>query len=367
MAHPARLGAAVRVTKLRPSSPGLKPDRLWRVVPPTPLRGGGGAVLRVLAVLLVAAPVVLLVAAPVAGADRYALIVSGANGEISYAEQYGQWRQQAVTALLEKLAFDDSKIVTLFDGLDEAHAATAAGVRRALDAIRVSMRADDLLLVLLIGHGSFDGTDAKFNLVGPDLSSADWAALLKPFPGQLLVVNTTAASFPFLERLAGPRRVVVTATDSAAQRFDTVFPQYFVRALTDASADLDKNGRVSVWETFSAASLATRRYFTQRGQLSTERALIDDNGDGVGRDAGGDGTDGSVSSRLYLDAGMAGGPPTDEELLRLLQQRARLQIDAEELPQRRPLMTPDEYQAELERVMIALATVSRDIRRKQKT
>ena len=309
----------------------------------------------------------LLVAAPAAAAERYALIVSGANGEASYADQYAQWRQQTVTALLEKLAFDDAKVLTLFDGGDAAHAATAEGVRRSIGAIRAQMRADDLLFVLLIGHGSFDGTDAKFNLVGPDLSSAEWAALLKPLPGQIVVVNTTAASFPFLERLAGPRRIVVTSTDSVAQRYDTVFPEYFIRALTDANADLDKNGRVSVWEAFAAASMGARRYYTQRGQLATEHALIDDNGDGVGREAGGEGTDGSVSSRLYLEPDVAGSAPADEELLQLLQKRAALQIDVDELKQRRQLMTPDEYDKEFERIMVALATVSRDIRRKQKT
>jgi chorismate mutase len=272
-----------------------------------------------------------------------------------------------VTALLEKLGFDDTKVLTLFDGADPNRAATAAGVRRSIDAVRSKMQPDDILLVLLIGHGSFDGSEAKFNLVGPDLSSAEWAALLKPLPGQVVFVNTTAASFPFLEHLAGPRRVVITATDSVAQRFDTVFPEYFVRALTDSNADLDKNGRVSIWEAFAAASMGVRRYYTQRGQLATERALIDDNGDGVGRETGGEGTDGSFSSRLYLDPDLPGAAPTDEELLRLLQKRAALQIDVDELKQRRQLMTPAEYEKEFERVMVALATVSRDIRRKQKT
>jgi hypothetical protein len=310
---------------------------------------------------------VLLVAAPAAASERYALIVSGANGEASYADQYGQWRQSTVTALLERLAFDEANVITLFDGGDANHTSTAAGVRRALDSLRAKMRADDVLLVLMIGHGSFDGTEAKFNLVGPDLSSAEWGALLKPLPGQIVVVDTTAASFPFLEHLAGPRRVVITATDSVAQRFDTVFPEYFVKALTDASADIDKNGRVSVWEAFTAASMAVRRYYTQRGQLATERALIDDNGDGIGREAGGEGTDGSASSRLYFDPDVPGAAPTDEEMLALLQKRASLQIDADELKQRRALMTPDEYDKEFERLMISLATVSRDIRRRQKT
>jgi hypothetical protein len=309
----------------------------------------------------------LVLATPAASAERFALIVSGANGEASYAEQYAQWRQLTVTALLEKAGFDDSHIVTLFDGGDESRVSSAAGLRRSVEAIRAKMGADDLLFVLLIGHGSFDGTEAKFNLVGPDLSSADWAALLKPLPGQLLLVNTTAASFPFLQHLAGRRRVVITATDSVAQRFDTMFPEFFVKALTDEAADLDKNGRVSAWEAFAAASAGVRRYYTQRGQLATEHAVLDDNGDGIGREAGGDGTDGSLASRLYLDPDVPGGAPTDEELLRLLQRQAMLQQDADELKQRRQLMTPDEYQQEFERLMLALASVSRDIRRRQKT
>jgi len=299
--------------------------------------------------------------------ERYALIVVGANGDASYAEQYGQWRQSLVAALRESFKFDESHITTLFDGGDVAHASTAAGVRREVAALRAKMRPEDVLLLVLLGHGTFDGADAKFNLVGPDMDSKEWAALLKPLPGRLVIVDCTAASFPFLERLAGPQRIVITATDSVAQRFDTVFPDYFIKALTDPAADIDKNGRVSIWEAFIAASLGVRRYYEQRGQLATERALIDDNGDGKGREAGGEGDDGSAASRLYLDPDVPGAAPTDEELLSLLQKRATLQIDADELKQRRALMTPDEYQKEFEQLMIELAKVSREIRRKQKT
>jgi len=300
------------------------------------------------------------------GADRYALIVSGANGEESYAPQYAEWRQTASVALIEKLGFDATHIVALSDGGDADHAATAAAVRKTLDSLRARMKAEDVLLILLIGHGSFDGTEAKFNLVGPDLTSAEWGTLLKPMPGTLVIVDSTSASFPFLQHLAGPRRIVITATDSIAQRFDTVFPEYFIRALTDPEADLDKNGRISLWEAFNAASVGVKRYFTQRGQLATERALLDDNGDGEGREAGGDGTDGSTSARLYLDPDVPGAAPTDEVLLTLLQKRASLQADVDDLKQRRPLMTPEEYQQEFERLMINLARVSRDIRARQK-
>jgi hypothetical protein len=322
-----------------------------------------GLVLKVLVLVLVL--MVLTVPVRTAASERYALIVTGALGEPAYGEQYAQWRQQAVTALLEKLAVDERKVFTLLDGGDETHAATAANVRKVLGALRSSITTDDMLLVLLIGHGSFDGVEAKFNLVGPDLSSAEWAGLIKPIAGRVVVVNTTAASFPFLEQLAGQRRIVITATDSVAQRFDTVFPEYFIRALTDPAADIDKNGRVSVWEAFTAASMGVKRYYTQRGTLATERALIDDDGDGVGREAGGEGKDGSAASRLYFDPDVAGAAPTDEVLLQLLQRRATLQIDVDDLKQRRQLMTPDEYALEFEKLMLDLARVSRDIRRRQ--
>jgi hypothetical protein len=310
---------------------------------------------------------ILLSAASAWGQERYALIVSGANGEPSYAAQYGEWRQALAASLREKLAFDERHVIVLFDGSDPEHASTAAGVRRAIARLRSNMHADDLLFVVLIGHGTFDGSEAKFNLVGPDLTAAEWGTLLKSMPGRLVFVNTTAASFPFLEQLAGPKRVVITATDSAAQRFDTVFPEYFVKALADPSADIDKNGRVSIWEAFLAAGMNVRRYYAQRGQLATERALLDDNGDGQGREAGGEGTDGSSASRVYLDPDVPGAPPTDEELLALLQKRAALENDVNDLKDRRAIIAPDEYEKEFERLMIELAKVSRDIKRKQRT
>ena len=112
-----------------------------------------------------------------------------------------------------------------------------------------------------------------------------------------------------MERLAAPRRIVITATDSAGQRFDTVFPGYFVRALADESSDLDKNDRISMWEAFVAASAAVRRHYQQRGQLSTERALLDDNGDGVGADLAEQGNDGSYRQSHVSRRGACRRPP----------------------------------------------------------
>jgi len=318
--------------------------------------------------LAAAAALLLASWAPTAGAqDRYALIVSGASGGEAYARQYTQWTGALSTVLADRMKLDPQHVTVLADTKQPDAAATAINVRRALVALRETIQRDDLLFVVLIGHGTFDGADAKFNLVGPDLASTDWSALLRPIAGRVVFVNTTSGSFPFLEHLTGSRRVVITATDAAAQRFDTVFPQYFAAAFSDDAADLDKNGRISIWEAFAAASAGVRRHYQQRGQLATEHALLDDNGDGVGSDMVNPGDDGSLASRTYLDEPLPGARPTDEVLLKLLQRKATLEAEVDDLKIRKTFLTPDEYAREFERMMIELARVSHDIRERNRT
>lgn len=304
----------------------------------------------------------LLCARPVAAQERYAVIVSGASGGPPYAAQYDRWSGDLSRVLGEQFKFSASAITVLADSPQPDVAATAANVRKVFTSLRDYTTRDDLVLIVLVGHGTFDGIDAKFNLVGPDLESAEWAALLRPLRARLVVVNTASASFPFLERLAGPRRIVITATDSAAQRFDTIFPEYFIGALTDGASDLDKNQRISIWEAFWGASNGVRRHFQQRGLLATERALLDDTGDGTGKDITDPGEDGSYASRTYLDDGPPNAAPTDDVLLRLFQRKALLMVEVDELRIRRSFLAPAEYAREFERLMIELARVSQSIR-----
>jgi hypothetical protein len=305
---------------------------------------------------------------PVEAQQRFAVIVSGATGGQDYAAQYMAWRDSLKRLFVERFKMESSSVVVLAEGEDDPPTeSTAENVRKAIAQLQTRMTRDDLLVIVLIGHGTFDGVDAKFNLVGRDLESAEWAGLLRPLPGTVVMVNTTAGSFPFIERLAGPRRIVIAATDSVAQRFDTVFPEYFVKAFDDESADLDKNQRISIWEAFASASAGVRRHYQQRGQLSTERALIDDNGDGVGRGVADDGEDGTASSRTYLEAAPPGAAPTDEDLLKLLQRKALLEAELEELRIRKSFLPAADYAKEFERIMVDYAKVSRDIRQRKKT
>src|SRR5262249_51083446 len=161
-------------------------------------------------------------------------------------QKYTAWRVAFTTTLREKFHYAQDRIIVLGESEgDGVRKATREQVHRALADLRMQMTRDDQLVVLLIGHGtSLDGDEAKFNLVGPDISASEWADLIRPIPGRVVFVNTTAASFPFLRKLAGRGRVVLTATDSAAQQFETVFAEYFVKAFDDPAADVDKNRRV---------------------------------------------------------------------------------------------------------------------------
>lgn len=313
------------------------------------------------------ASLLLAFVVPANAQQRFALIVSGAAGGPEYVAQYNRWTSGLSATLVKKLKFDPAFVSVLSDQPDPGATSTAENVRRVIASVGRVMTRDDVLLLVLIGHGTFDGTDAKFNLVGRDLESAEWSSLVQGLPGRLVIVNTASASFPFLERLAGPRRIVITATDSPAQRYDTVFPEYFILSFMDPAADLDKNGRVSIWEAFAAASARVRRHYQEAGQLSTERALVDDNGDGVGNDVAAPGDDGSLASRTYLDESPPGAAPTDDVLLKLLQRRAMLEAEAEELKIRKTFLTGEEYSREFERIMIELARVSHDIRARMKS
>ncbi|HKB14376.1 MAG TPA: hypothetical protein VKD69_27110 [Vicinamibacterales bacterium] len=306
-------------------------------------------------------------ASQAAAGDRYALIVSGAAGGDQYAAKYTGWRTAITSILLEQFKYPPDRIVVLADA-DEGgvRKSTRENVRQAFGDFRKRMTKDDQLLVLLIGHGTTgDGDEAKFNLVGPDLSAGEWAELMRPIPGRLVFVNTTAASFPFLRKIAGRGRVVLTATDSSAQQFETVFADYFVKAFGVDGADVDKSGRVSMWEAFSFASAGVRSYFEQKGQLPTERPLLDDTGAGIGREASQtQGTDGALARVTYLQPEPPLVLPADAAQAALVRRRAELEAQLEELKARKENMSPEQYDLELEKVLIEIARVGAQLRTK---
>jgi len=316
--------------------------------------------------LLVTFSFVLVALAPATtfAQNRWAILVSGASGGEKYAEQMATWRNELRTTLINRYQFKPEFVKVLVDeAATSGDRGTGENVRKLFAEVKKTASKDDFVLIVMLGHGTYDGDVAKFNLVGPDLTAKDWTDLLAGVQGRVTLVNTTEASFPFLESLTAKGRVVITATDSAAQKYATVFPEYFVKALKEASTDLDKNGRTSIYEVFQAASAAVKQHYEQRGQLTTERALLDDNGDGKGREATAEGPDGGIARIAYLDsevAAVSGNP----ELAALVKRRMALEQQAEEHKNLKGVMPDAEWTPQFEKLMLELAQVSAEIRKK---
>lgn len=316
------------------------------------LRGIGFAVLCAIAVPGLAA-----------ADERYALIVSGVSGTEKFAASQKTWVSALQTTLQQRLGFSADRVSVLSESGTGTSIANRENVLRTLAALKSRATADDTLLVVLIGHGTFDGTAAKFNLVGPDMDSREWKAALEGNPARLVFVNTTSSSFQFVPALSGKNRIVIAATDSAAQKYATVFPQFFIEALDQgAKADNDKNGRLSVWEAFTYASQAVKQAFEKQGTLVTERSLIDDNGDGVGKEASATtGTDGVLAKTTFLDP-LPASTSNNPALAALEKRRVTIEAEIEQLKAKKGDMPAGLYEEEFERLAIELAKISAQIR-----
>jgi hypothetical protein len=245
------------------------------------------------------------------------------------------------------------------------------GVERAFEALGETSRAGDLVLVVLIGHGSDRGGEARFNLPGRDMTPADFEALLDRLPGRrVALVNTASASGGWVSALAGEDRVIVTATRSGMERNQTIFGRFFVEALTGDGADTDKNGRVSLLEAYEYARREVQRFYEGEGRLQTEHALLEDDGDGEGSGEPDPGAgDGRLARVAFLApaagvgaAAMAVDATGNPALAALLAERADLEARLEGLKGRRDSMPQADYDAELEELLVELALKSRAIR-----
>jgi hypothetical protein len=287
--------------------------------------------------------------------NKFAVIVNGAGGEAVYAKQFEEWTGQLSSVLSAKFGFDEKQLTVL-------KGATAEDVKRTFTALKTQLDANNVVFVFFIGHGSFDGKESKFNLVGPDLSAPDYNALLSALPTRRVVVfNMSSASGEFIKSLSAKGRIVVTATKSGQETNATRFPGFFISALNARDADTDQDGHTSVLEAFVYANRLTADFYKQAGRLATEHAMFDDNGDGVGREkleAG----EGLLARATYLDSLSVDEAAASAATGRLLKERTRLEGEIEQLIARKGNMAEAEYETTLERLFIELAKVNRSIK-----
>jgi hypothetical protein len=206
------------------------------------------------------------------------IIVVGAAGEQEFGKEFADW-----AGLWAKACDAGGAKHTTF-GLRPAEDETdLSKLKQAIVSEPTNSIAE--LWLVLIGHGTFDGKEAKFNLRGPDLSATELGEWLKPFRRPVIVINCASSSSPFINKLSSPGRLIVTATRSGYEENYARFGKYIATAITDPTADLDKDGQTSLLEAFIMASRQAGDFYAAGGRLVTEHALLDDNGDGLGTPA----------------------------------------------------------------------------------
>ncbi|MEW4565540.1 hypothetical protein AB1K70_23635 [Bremerella sp. JC770] len=296
-------------------------------------------------------------ATPDASPTTAVMVVVGESGEAKYQELFTQWAQRWQAAAKKA----DAQLVTI--GLDQA----------GPDRPRVEETLSELakeppytLWLVLIGHGTFDGKKAKFNLRGADISAAELTQALSAIECRMAIINCASASGPFVQQLSGQDRVVIAATQSGFEYNFARFGEYLSQAIGDTSGDLDKDGQTSLLEAWLAASKQTQTYYDSQSQLATEHAQLDDNGDQKGtppdwfrgiyvtqKSKDGSLPDGTLANQFILVPGQDESRLSQVSILR----RDQLELQLAQLRQKKSELSEEAYLEQLEAILIPLAKI----------
>jgi hypothetical protein len=296
-----------------------------------------------------------------AHADTYFLTVAGLGGEPDYEERFTQQANDLDRVF--KSGGATAHVFTLY-GKD----ATRAHLTASLQTIASQAKPEDDFVLTLIGHGTDDGAQYKFNLVGPDISAVTLAQLCSRIASKRqLIVNTTSSSGGSVAVLAKKGRAVIAATKSGTEKNATVFARYWVEALQDSRADVNKSDSISALEAFQYATAKTAAFYDSQKRLATEHAVFVDTGAGKAavRVASTDTGAGRMLSSLTLvrlgggaERGVVAGDPTKRGLLA---KKEQLEQRIDTLKYQRAAMSPQDYKRQLTESLVALAKVQEEL------
>lgn len=293
--------------------------------------------------------VLLLLGAMGAPAATFYLTIAGLGGEADYTQRFKMWAED-IDGSLKKAGGEASVTTMIAPQLEQIRARFAELAKQA--------KPGDALAVFLIGHGTYDGHEYKFNIPGPDLTATELAGLLDRVPAQRqLVVNMTSCSGGSIETLRRANRIVVTATKSGSEKNATNFARYFAEALREPAADTDKNESISALEAFRYAQTKTTEFFDTQKRLATEHAVIEDTGKGTGeRTVTAENGEGKLAAaftvvRLGANAAAARDPAKRP----LLDKKEQLEQAIEKLKFEKAAMPAQEYKRQLTQLLLELA------------
>jgi hypothetical protein len=290
-----------------------------------------------------------------AHAASYYVIVAGLGGEPDYVQRF-----TAAANDLDKVykAAEGTVHVYTLSGAQ----ATSAQLRATLEGVARDAKAEDDFALILIGHGTFDGVEYKFNLVGLDVSATEIAAMCNRIAARRqLVVDATSASGGAVHALERPGRAVIAATKSGTEKNATVFARYWVEAFQDPSADTDKSDSISAMEAFTYATKKTAAFYDSQKRLATEHAVFNDTGSGDAVREAGNGQGMLLSNFTLLRLGTSQMAANDPAKRALLDKKDDLEQKIDTLKYEKAAMDPADYKKQLTDALVELAKVQEEL------
>lgn len=287
------------------------------------------------------------------GATRH-VIVAGLGGEPEYETRFNTLAQE----LAKLVAGEGVMVESLHSGKS-----TKADIKAAIERSAANAKADDSFVLTLIGHGSFDGTDYKFNIPGPDVSAAELKEWLARVPGTQVVVLATSSSGGAIEALKRKDRVLITATRAGTERNAVVFSRYWVEAFRDAAADTDKSQTVSAMEAFRFADKKTTDFYQTQQRLATEHAMLEDTGAGEAvRAPSAENGQGLLASRMpVVRFGAVQEALRDPAKQKLLVRKEELEQQIDKLKYEKAAMPVADYRKQLSALLVELAKIQGEL------
>jgi hypothetical protein len=288
----------------------------------------------------------ILLSALAAHATTYCVTIAGLGGEPDYEQHFASWANEIDKTLKGGGSDVKSDVLT-------GAKATKANLQTTLGAIAKLATAGDSIVLMMIGHGSFDNVEYKIELPGPDISAEELAALLDRIPAQRqLVVNMTSASGASVHALQKPNRTVMTATRNGTEKNATVFARFWVEALRDPAADADKNEVISALEAFTYATAKTKQFYETQKRLATEHPAID----------GGDKQGPLMAGRFPLmRIGAIKNAANDPVKQPLLAKREQIEQQIDNLKLQKAAMPIDDYRKQLSVLLLELAKTQEEL------
>jgi hypothetical protein len=291
---------------------------------------------------VLSAAIFCLAGAHLARSATYFLTVAGLGGEQDYEQRF-----QMLATDTDKLLKDSpgtDKVVDTLKGAD----ATRAKLEASLAKIASQAKPTDAFVLMMIGHGTFDGSEYKFNLPGPDISAPELAVLLNRIPAtRQLIVDMTSASGGATDALKKEGRVIITATKSGTEKNAVVFSRFWVEALRDPAADTDKNQAITALEAFKYAQAKTAAFFTDQKHLATEHAQLAD--------------EQKAATFTLVRLGTADAALNDPAKKALVSQKEEIENKIDALKYQKDLMDPQEYRKQIGDLLLSLAKTQAEI------